>query len=118
MHFFFVTAQLSSLPSSFIVALLSRAWFLTLVRSPHRSPPFFLLFCEFALDCTSFARTRSYSSMVLTPAKRIMDFAGVPPNNAAPAGPMSFPNGTPPAPDMGSAPPPGSGPDSPKTTLW
>ncbi|ENH63203.1 Putative RNA-binding protein C23E6.01c [Fusarium oxysporum f. sp. cubense race 1] len=31
---------------------------------------------------------------------------------------MSFPNGTPPAPDMGSAPPPGSGPDSPKTTLW
>ncbi|KAJ4139568.1 hypothetical protein NW765_003471 [Fusarium oxysporum] len=47
-----------------------------------------------------------------------MDFAGVPPNNAAPAGPMSFPNGTPPAPDMGSAPPPGSGPDSPKTTLW
>ncbi|KAM5388042.1 hypothetical protein ACJA88_001302 [Fusarium oxysporum] len=56
--------------------------------------------------------------MVLTPAKRIMDFAGVPPNNAAPAGPMSFPNGTPPAPDMGSAPPPGSGPDSPKTTLW
>ncbi|KAG7430688.1 putative RNA-binding protein [Fusarium oxysporum f. sp. raphani] len=82
------------------------------------SPPFFLLFCEFALGCTSFARTRSYSFMVLTPAKRIMDFAGVPPNNAAPAGPMSFPNGTPPAPDMGSAPPPGSGPDSPKTTLW
>ncbi|RBQ96418.1 hypothetical protein FVER53263_05907 [Fusarium verticillioides] len=49
---------------------------------------------------------------------RIMDFAGVPPNNAAPAGPMSFSNGTPPAPDMSSAPPPGSGPDSPKTTLW
>ncbi|KAF9773140.1 hypothetical protein IL306_009102 [Fusarium sp. DS 682] len=56
--------------------------------------------------------------MVLTAEQRIMDFAGVPPNNAAPAGPMSFPNGTPPAPEMGSAPPPGSGPDSPKTTLW
>ncbi|KFA76045.1 hypothetical protein S40288_00311 [Stachybotrys chartarum IBT 40288] len=32
---------------------------------------------------------------------------------------MSFPNGTPPAPDMGAvAPSPGGGPDAPKTTLW
>jgi hypothetical protein len=46
-------------------------------------------------------------------------FSGVPANNGAPSGPMAFSNGTPPAPDMGSvAPPPGAGPDSPKTTLW
>ncbi|GKU04254.1 unnamed protein product [Fusarium langsethiae] len=46
-------------------------------------------------------------------------FSGVPANNGAPSGPMAYSNGTPPAPDMGGvAPPPGSGPDSPKTTLW
>lgn len=62
--------------------------------------------------------------LVLTPfTKPIMDmnsgFSGVPANNGAPSGPMAFSNGTPPAPDMGSvAPPPGAGPDSPKTTLW
>ncbi|KAM5385424.1 hypothetical protein ACJZ2D_001065 [Fusarium nematophilum] len=46
-------------------------------------------------------------------------FSAVPANGGAPTSQMSFSNGTPPATDMGSvAPPPGSGQEPPKTTLW
>ncbi|KAH7312496.1 hypothetical protein B0I35DRAFT_356664 [Stachybotrys elegans] len=46
-------------------------------------------------------------------------FSGVPANGGPPAGQMGFQNGTPPATDMASVPPPsGGGQDSPKTTLW
>lgn len=46
-------------------------------------------------------------------------FSAVPANGGTATSQMTFPNGTPPATDMGSvAPPPGSGQEPPKTTLW
>jgi RNA recognition motif-containing protein len=46
-------------------------------------------------------------------------FAGGPANGGPAPNPMSFANGTPPAGEMGSVPPPSGSPqDSPKTTLW
>lgn len=47
-------------------------------------------------------------------------FSGGPANGGPAPNQMSYSNGTPPAGDMGSVPPPsgGSPTDSPKTTLW
>lgn len=45
-------------------------------------------------------------------------FSGVPANGGPVPGQMAYSNGTPPADMSASVPPPGAGPDSPKTTLW
>nr|BAK04269.1 predicted protein [Hordeum vulgare subsp. vulgare] len=45
-------------------------------------------------------------------------FSGVPANGGPVPGQMPYANGTPPADMSASVPPPGAGPDAPKTTLW
>ncbi|RMJ04834.1 hypothetical protein CDV36_014494, partial [Fusarium kuroshium] len=98
------------------------------VRVLSRTPLFFVALLISAsrrlLNCTFRSRIFDHLSYSRHHSLPKMDplnapFSGVPANGGAPANQMSFPNGTPPNPDMGAvAPPPGSGQEPPKTTLW